>query len=238
MTTHIQLWSGPRNISTAMMYSFAQRDDTAVVDEPLYAHFLRVSGVDHPGRQEVLATMDDQGGRVMAELLDRVDRPGIFAKQMAHHLVDLDRRFLTRTRNILLYRHPARVIRSYTKVIEQPTLRDIGTQESHVLLEDLSRLGAHVILVDSDRFLEDPEAGLRALCQTCDIPYQSAMLHWEAGARPEDGSWARYWYASVHRSTGFGPPPEDLPDLPPQQEALGEEAMIWYHKLQEHAANL
>jgi len=205
-TLRINLWSGPRNVSTALMYSFAQRPDTRVVDEPLYGHYLRVSGAEHPGRNEVLAGMDADGRRVVREvILGPCDRPVVFFKQMAHHLVELDRGFLVETANVLLTRDPAEMLPSLAHQIPEPTLRDTGLAAQSELLAELRSLGQVAPVLDARELLLDPPGVLAELCRRLGIPFFTAMLSWPAGARPEDGVWAHHWYDNVHRSTGFDP---------------------------------
>lgn len=205
-TLRVCLWSGPRNVSTAVMYSFAQRTDTRVVDEPLYAHYLRVSGVEHPGREEVLAAQDDDGARVVERVvLGSCDRPVLFLKQMAHHLVDVDRGFLDHTANVFLIRDPAEVLRSLIRQIPRPTLEDTGLAAQAGLLEELQQRGQDPPVLDAKELLLDPRGVLERLCQLLDLAFDEAMLKWPAGEKPEDGVWAPHWYQNVHRSTGFEP---------------------------------
>ena len=205
-TLRINLWSGPRNVSTALMYSFAQRSDTQVVDEPLYGHYLRVSQADHPGREEVIAAMVCDGERVVRELiLGPVTKPVLFMKQMAHHLVEIDRGFLAETVNVFLIRDPVQMLPSLANNLRQPTLRDTGLAIQSELYRQLGELGQQPPVLDAKQLLLNPTVVLGELCQRLGIAFESAMLHWRAGARPEDGVWARYWYQNVHRSTGFEP---------------------------------
>jgi hypothetical protein len=202
----INLWSGPRNVSTALMYSFAQRPDTQVVDEPLYGHYLRVSGAPHPGREEVLAAMDCDGERVVRQvILGPAERPVVFFKQMAHHLVALDRSFLGKTTNVILTRDPAEMLPSLAHQIPQPSLRDTGLAAQSELLAELSALGQEPPVLDARELLLDPPGVLAELCRRLSIPFLPAMLSWPAGGRCEDGVWAPHWYENVHRSTGFTP---------------------------------
>ncbi len=231
-TTRIQLWSGPRNISTALMYSFARRADTRVLDEPLYGWYLRETGMLHPGREEILQSMECDGRKVIAEqLLGEKDRPVLFAKQMTHHLLDLPKDFLLKCKNVVLIRHPAKVLLSYNKVIENPTLDDIGIRQSHELYQYLRQHKAHAYVADGDEILKDPAMQLQALCAACDIAFDEAMLQWPAGPIPEDGIWAKYWYKRVHRSTGFEPFEEKSVQLPDYLEPVATEAMTYYHAL-------
>ncbi len=222
MTTHrICLWSGPRNVSTALMYSFAQRPDTRVVDEPLYAHYLRVSGVDHPGREQVLAAQDPDGEAVVRDVvLGPCDRPVLFTKQMAHHLRDLDRAFLDQTLNVLLVRDPREVLLSFRRVVPDPTLEDVGLAVQSELQAELTRRGRPPLVLDARRLLLDPPGVLRRLCAELGIPFSEAMLAWTPGPRPEDGCWAPHWYDAVHRSTGFAPYVERTGTLPPELEPV------------------
>jgi hypothetical protein len=207
MTKRINLWSGPRNISTAMMYAFAQRSDTQVFDEPLYAHYLSKSdgAAQHPGVAEVLASMEQDGAVVLQELLRFEARPIAFFKQMAHHWIDLDGDFLASCQNVLLTRTPAEMLLSYSEQIETPTLEGVGYAALLEIAEYLRERELPFIVLDSKTVLQQPENALRRLCQFLDIPFDAAMLGWEAGARPEDGVWAKYWYKNVHLSTGFAP---------------------------------
>jgi hypothetical protein len=233
----IQLWSGPRNVSTALMYSFAQRADTRVVDEPLYAHYLRVSGVDHPGRDEVLAAQDADGERVVRDvLLGTCDRPVVFFKQMAHHLVELDRGFLARCANVLLTRDPREMLPSLAANLDAPTLRDTGYAAQTALLAELRALGQDPPVLDARELLLDPEGVLAALCARLGLAFDPAMLAWEPGPRPEDGVWAPHWYANVHRSRGFDVHRAKTGPFPARLEPLLAECLPHYREL--HAAAL
>ncbi|MFI5135317.1 MAG: hypothetical protein ACHQD9_05655 [Chitinophagales bacterium] len=225
----INLWSGPRNISTAMMYSFEQRNDAQVVDEPLYAHYLYVSRAPHPGREEVLASQENDGRKVIEKILsDDWKMPVVFFKQMTHHLVNLPLDFLSQTKNILLIRNPKDVLISYSKVIENPVLFDIGIKQSYDLWRFLEAKNFHRIIVDANEVLKNPEAMLMKLCKNLGIEFQSAMLHWEAGARKEDGVWAKYWYQNVHQSTGFAPFEKEEKKLPERMMKIYEKAKPFY----------
>jgi len=203
-TLRIQLWSGPRNVSTALLYSFAQRGDTRVVDEPLYAHYLRVSGAEHPGRDEVLAAQEQDGEKVVREvLLGPCDRPVIFFKQMAHHLVELERSFLGSCANVILTRDPEEMLPSLAENLAVPTLRDTGYAMQTGLLRELRALGQEPPVLDARELLLDPRGVLTQLCARLSIAFDERMLAWKPGARPEDGIWAPHWYANVHRSSGF-----------------------------------
>lgn len=230
------LWSGPRNVSTALMYSFAQRPDIRVLDEPLYGHYLRVSGAQHPGRDEVLAAMDTDGARVVREVvLGPCDRPVLFMKHMAHHLVDLDLGFLARTTNVLLIRDPAEVLVSLVHQIPEPELRDTGLPAQTALLAEIERLGQEPLALDARELLLDPKGVLGALCARIGLAFDRRMLSWEPGPRPEDGAWAPHWYDNVHRSTGFAPYRPKGERVPAAIEPLLEASRPLYEELYRHA---
>lgn len=232
----IQLWSGPRNVSTALMYSFAQRSDTRIVDEPLYAHYLRVSGAEHPGRDEVLRAQDDWGDRVVREvILGSSTKPVVFFKQMAHHLVDLDHAFLARTENVLLTRDPREMLPSLAENLERPTLRDTGYAAQTDLLDELERIGQDPPVLEARELLLDPEGVLTELCRRLKLPFERAMLAWEPGARAEDGVWAPHWYANVHRSRGFDAYRPKRATFPARLEPLYEQCRPHYERLHRRA---
>lgn len=228
------VWSGPRNISTALMYSFAQRADTTVYDEPLYAHYLVNTGAReyHPGADDIIATMENDGEKVVADIiLGPQPTPVAFFKQMTHHLVELDQSFMSRTVNVLLTRHPRDMLPSYAEQVSDPTLADVGYKMHLDLLEYLQSLGQEPPVLDARATLEDPRGVLEKLCGHVGISFDEAMLSWPAGARPEDGIWAEYWYAGVHRSTGFQPYEPKTEPFPERLEALFDECMPYYDAL-------
>ena len=230
------LWSGPRNVSTALMYSFARRSDTRVVDEPLYAHYLRVSGADHPGRDEVLAAQDDDGERVVREVvLGDCDRPVLFLKMMAHHLVELDLGFVEHTTSVFLIRHPAEVLASLVHQVPEPTLADTGMAIQSRMVDDLVRSGRSPLVIDSRELLLSPRGVLGELCRGLGLDFEEAMLSWPAGGLPEDGVWAPHWYHNIHRSTGFLPYRPKTDPFPERLQPLLEECRPHYDRLFAHA---
>lgn len=237
MEKKINLWSGPRNVSTALMYSFAQRADMRVVDEPLYAHYLRLTGIEHPGREEILAKMENEGTKVLDALLAAdIEVKHLFAKQMAHHWLELPDSFLTATQNIFLIRSPDQVIFSYQKVIPNPRLADIGIKKQYEMFQQSAKQGGTPAILDGNELLKSPETVLKKLCENfLGIPFDRSMLSWKAGAIPEDGCWAKYWYHNVHQSTGFQPYQSKEVQLTQAQQALYEEAKPYYEALFEYA---
>ncbi len=226
------LWSGPRNVSTALMYSFNQRADTQVVDEPLYGHYLRVTGADHPGRAEVMNAVDCDGERVVREIvLGPCERSVSFQKHMAHHLVELDRSFLTKTTNVLLIRDPAEVVVTLAKQLAAPTLGDVGIAVQAQLLAQLCAKGQSPVVLDAKELLLDPEGVLRQLCEQTGIPWDGAMLSWPSGPKSCDGVWAPHWYENVHRSTGFEAWRPRVPATAPHLTRLIEECRPHYERL-------
>lgn len=211
------MWSGPRNLSTAMMRSFGSRKDTAVWDEPFFAPFLAVSGKDHPGRGETLAAhdADPQSVAKNCALPPRGGEPYFFQKHMPHHMLEgFPMDWAKEAKHFFLIRDPRRVIASYVRGRAEFDLDDLGYRLLREFHETLTKMtGTPPPVVDCTDILTDPEAMLSSLCRALDIPFDKAMLTWEKGPRPTDGAWAPYWYASVENSTGFSPPPRTVPEL-------------------------
>src|SRR3954467_1454182 len=203
----LAMWSGPRNISTAMMRSWGNRSDTVVVDEPFYAFYLAATGKRHPGREEVMAA-GETGWRKAINKLERplpVGKTVFFQKQMTHHLLpEVSRDWLASVTNCFLIRDPAEVIRSYIKKNDEPTLEDIGfVQQAEIFDLVRERSGQVPPVIDAQDVLENPERVLRLLCKAIGLPFDPAMLSWPPGLRETDGVWARHWYGEVAKSTGF-----------------------------------
>jgi Sulfotransferase domain len=232
----LSMWSGPRNVSTALMYSFRQRSDTVVFDEPLYGHYLHVSGAEHPGRDEVMAAMDMNGERVVREvLLASSDKPIHFYKNMAHHVLGLDRSFLSQLSNILLTRNPRDMLPSLAQQIPNPILRDTGLKEQVEILEIMLDNGQIPVVIDSRELLRNPSYVLQEVCKRLEIPFEETMLSWPAGAKSEDGVWAKHWYHNVHASTTFGKYEAKQEAFPQQLEPLLTESLPFYEQLYEYA---
>lgn len=231
----IAMWSGPRNLSTAMMYAFAARGDCAVVDEPFYGAYLQASGMDHPMREEVIASQSADAVVVAQGLLGPI--PGgkslYYQKHMTLHMLpQFDRGFMRGLTNVFLIRHPARVIASYAKKREAPTLADIGfAQQAELFDEVAGTLGHAPLVIDSGDIRADPRGALTGLCDALGVPFQDSMFHWTAGPKPYDGVWAPHWYGAVHRSTGFEEPEGPLPELTGMFADLLEQALPYYAKL-------
>jgi hypothetical protein len=217
------------------MYSFRQRSDTLVVDEPLYGHYLRTTGADHPGASEVMGMMDD-GGRVVREvLLGPCGRPVHFFKNMAHHLVGLDREFLSRITNVLLIRNPEEMLPSLAEQLPEPTLRDTGLQQQVEILDAVLEVGEEPVVLEARELLLDPARVLREVCGRLGVPFEAAMLRWPAGPKPEDGVWAEHWYESVHASTGFAPYRPKTGRFPERLRPLLRECLPLYERLRGYA---
>lgn len=235
----IAMWSGPRNLSTAMLYSFAARGDCAVSDEPFYAAFLAATGIDHPMRDEVIAAQPTDPAKVAAALVgpNPDDRPVWYQKHMTMHMVpQFDRGFLAGLTNVFLLRHPARVIASYVRKRESPTLADLGFLQQAELFDQVADLtGTTPPVISAEAILQNPEQALTRLCEALGLPFTDRMLHWPAGPKPFDGVWAPHWYNAVHRSTGFGAKEGPLPDLPPASQRLAELALPAHDRLAVHS---
>lgn len=219
------------------MYSFAQRSDTRVYDEPLYAYYLKHSDADayHPGAEETLATMENDGDRVVDMMMGAHDKPVVFFKHMTHHLLNLDRSFMKDCVNVILTRDPEDMLPSFAKVIDKPTMTDVGYAAHMDLLDDLRKMSVEPIVLDAKKLLLNPEGVLHQLCERAGIPFEKNMLHWQAGARPEDGSWAKYWYKNVHNSTGFAKYTPKTEPFPDHLHPLLSECLPLYRKLEKMA---
>jgi hypothetical protein len=229
----IAMWSGPRTVSTALMRSWENRPDTAVTDEPLYAFYLDRTGIDHPGRDAVIASQPTDWRVVLAGLTGAPLPPGVsigYAKHMTHHLLpEIDRAALAPFRHAHLIRDPRELVASYARVRAQPTLEDLGVPQQAEIFE---RFGGPV--VDSRDLLADPEGILRALCRALEVPFDFKMLSWPPGPRDSDGVWAPYWYDSVRASTGFAPYRPPAEPLPVRLEPLAERCMPYFERLHEY----
>ena len=228
----LAMWSGPRNVSTALMRSFGSRADTVVVDEPLYAAYLAATGIEHPGRDAVLASQPSDWRDVAAALTGGLPA-GVavhYQKHMAHHLLpDVGRDWLGDLTHAYLVRDPEHVVASYAKVRGEPTLPDLGYPQQ---VEIFRRYGGPV--VDAGDLLRDPAGVLAALCGAVGIGYDPAMLAWEPGRRETDGVWAPWWYAGVEASTGFGPPDMRPARVPARLAGLVDAARPYYDELAAH----
>lgn len=224
----IAMWSGPRNLSTAMMYAFGNRADFAAWDEPFYASYLKRTGINHPMRDEIIAAHDSDSVSVSAQCAGPVpnDKPHWYMKHMGIHMDDTPLDWAEGCVNVHLIRHPARVIASYAAKRENPTLHDIGFVQQ---VEVFERLPGPVI--DSADIRQNPQAMLRKLCAEIGLPFDPAMLSWQPGLRDFDGVWAAHWYGTVHQSTGFAGAEGDLPVLTGEAADLCAQALPYYEKL-------
>ncbi len=219
------------------MYAFAQRADTAVLDEPLYAHFLRCTGARRPDREATLAGCDADGLRVLRESILApavLERPFRFCKHIVNQWVDLPDALLTDMgAHVLFIRDPRRIVASYAKVVSAPRLEDVALPEVERFAQKLEALGLHPVVLDSADLLTDPEGMLRTLCTAVGQSFDPAMLHWPSGPRPEDGPWAPWWYKGLHASTGFRAREAALPELEGPLAELAEACMPAYQRLRE-----
>lgn len=218
------------------MYSFAQRSDIKVVDEPFYTYYLIKTGLDHPGREEIIASMSINPDEILNDIQKLSEsHVNVFLKNMAHHHEGLDWGYLTDMVNIFLIRDPRKLIASFAQVIPNPTMQDIGLKHEAELLDYVIEYGKHSpIVIDSNDILPDPQKGLEKLCQKINIPFDAKMLSWEAGPIAEDGVWAKYWYKNVHSSTGFTRQKTSDRPLPDHCKPLYLEALPYYEKLKSY----
>jgi sulfotransferase family protein len=226
----IAMWSGPRNLSTAMMYAFAARGDCAVMDEPFYAPYLAATGLEHPMDREITAAHESDPDVVAARISGPVrgDLAHLYMKLMPHHMLDdFPMGWAADCVHVHLIRHPARVIASYAAKREAPTMADIGFRQQLALWQ---RFGG--VIVDSHDIRKDPVATIRSLCRAIDLPYRPAMQSWPRGGHADDGVWARHWYGAVHDSTGFAGAEGPLPQLTGSYGDLCNAALPAYLEMQ------
>ncbi|HEV3410427.1 MAG TPA: hypothetical protein VG095_09035 [Chthoniobacterales bacterium] len=233
------MWSGPRNISTAMMRAWGNRPDTIVVDEPLYAFYLHRTNADHPGREEVIAAGETNWRKVVARLTSDPLPEGkriFYQKHMTHHLLpEIDRSFLNRLANCFLIRDPAEVIASYMKKNYEPALEDVGfVQQGEIFDFVCAETRSTPPVIDARDVLENPARMLRLLCDALGVEFTEAMLSWPPGFRETDGVWAKYWYAEVEKSTGFQPRTSARPEVPAHLYSIYERCRDVYERLREY----
>lgn len=238
MPLRIAMWSGPRNISTAMMRAWENRPDAAVVDEPFYAAYLADTGLDHPGRDEIIASQPTDWREVVASLKGPV--PGgkavLYQKHMTHHMLPgFGRDWLADVTNCFLVRRPDEVVASYAETRRAPTLDDLGFPQQAELFDRVAdRLGHAPPVLDAADVLRDPAGMLTALCAAVGIGFDARMLSWPPGTRATDGVWAKHWYGAVERSTGFNPLRANSKPVPPMLQPLVEAAQPIYERLATH----
>jgi len=234
----VAMWSGPRNISTAMMRAWGNRSDSVVIDEPFYAYYLKATGKKHPGADEVIATGETDWRKVVARLTGPVPsgKGLFFQKQMAHHLLpEVDREWLSGVTNCFLIRDPREVIASYIKKQEAPTLDDLGfVQQTEIFRWVRDRTGTAPPVIDARDVLENPKRLLRLLCEAVGIEFSKSMLSWPSGLRDTDGVWAKHWYGEVARSTSFQPYRTKNDEVPKQLREIYVRCCECYDRLYEH----
>lgn len=238
MTIAIAMWSGPRNISTAMMRAWENRSDTEVVDEPFYACYLKATGIEHPMTNEIFADQSSDWNEVAKAMIAPVIIGGFkadifYQKQMTHHMLsDVDLEWTKHLKHCFLIRHPEKVVASYIKKRSTVTEEAVGFQRQYELYEKISEITSQKIpVIDSDLFLQNPEYYLKKICDLFEITFQSQMLKWPQGKRASDGVWASHWYQVVEKSTGFSAPIDRAIDLNKIQQQVVDNCLPWYQRM-------
>lgn len=231
----IAMWSGPRNISTAMMRSWGNRPDTVVCDEPFYAYYLQATGLPHPVRDEVIAGGETDWRRVAESLTGEIPegKTVFYQKQMTHHqLPEIDRQWLSKVKNCFLIRDPREVIVSYCKKNYEPTALDVGFPQQVEIFDWVrTHCDPHPPVIDARDVLRNPQKSLRRLCEVLQLPFTDQMLEWKEGPRATDGVWAPYWYAEVFSSTTFQPYRERTETVPAHLRKVHDECREIYDRL-------
>lgn len=230
----IAMWSGPRNLSTAMMYSFGARADCAVTDEPFYAAYLDKTGIDHPMRDEVLASQSLDASAIAAGLVgsNPAQKPHWYQKHMTQHMVEgIPRDWMAGVTNVFLIRHPARVVASFAKKYPEVQESDIGFTQQLELYDYVLSLGQNPVVIDSFDIRTDPMGRLRNLCEAISISWDDAMLKWPKGGHEADGVWGAHWYDAVHNTTGFAEAEGPLPKLSGRLQDLVDSVLPAYSKM-------
>jgi hypothetical protein len=234
----IAMWSGPRNISTAMMRAWGNRDDTIVIDEPFYAYYLKVTAIEHPGADEVISTGETDWRKIVTHLTGPIanGKRIFFQKQMTHHLLpEIDREWVGRVTNCFLIRDPREVINSYINKREDPALEDLGfVQQAEIFDFVRTRTNGVPPVVDAKDVLQNPERTLRLLCEAIGVQFSKSMLSWPPGLRDTDGIWAKHWYSEVEKTTSFQPYHPKYYELPEKFSELYERCRNCYEKLYQH----
>ncbi len=232
----IAMWSGPRNISTAMMRAWENRTDTRVTDEPFYAHYLQATGIDHPGRANIIVSQSTDWEVVAAECAATTDTTGHkihYQKHMTQHLLPhMSLAWIDTLVNVFLIRSPQAVVSSYARARPDLTPADLGFEQQHRLYQYMvEQLGDKPLVIAADDVLRDPRTTLGAICDKAGVDFTESMLSWPAGARDSDGVWAPYWYENVQKSTGFGPYKEKVLNLTTAQQAIADQCQPFYEQL-------
>ena len=227
----ICLWSCPRNVSTALMYSFGSREDTEIYDEVLYGYYLHKTGLQHPGYSDVINNMETDSKKVINQIILKPNKDINFHKLMTHFLIDLDLEFLKKVSNVIFIRDPREIINSYDKVIPNPTIEDIGVKQQYELYNHLIKTNNNTVVLDSSILLKNPKEILTILCDKLEISYSNKMLKWTKGPKKADGIWAKYWYKNVHSSNGFNNYEIKDFNLNTENEMLAQDCEKYYNFL-------
>ena len=234
----LAMWSGPRNLSTAMMYAFASRPDFTAVDEPFYAAYLNETGLKHPMRDQILIAQPQDPHQVVDSLLgpDPEGCPNVYHKHMTQHMIEaIPRDWMLKVTNVFLIRHPARVVASFAKKYPNPKIEDIGFHQQADLFRYLVKNGQKPIVINSADIRSNPEQKLRDLCGALGLAFDAKMLKWTKGGQSCDGVWAPHWYGAVHNSTGFDGPEGPIPELSGHLSDLVDHSMVYYEELAQHS---
>ncbi|GEQ84643.1 branched chain amino acid aminotransferase [Patiriisocius marinistellae] len=218
------------------MYSFAQRKNIKVLDEPFYAYYLhnKDKRVKHPSENEIFKSMEISEEKIIAQIEKQALKKDVFIKGMAHHYLSNKPQFILNWENIILIRHPQKLLTSFSKVIENPTIDDIGIKKASQLFTFLSQSGNVPLIIDSDELIKSPKVYLQKICEKLKIPFSEKMLKWKKGGIPEDGVWAKHWYKNVHNSQEFSVQKSTKQKIPERLLPVLDEALDYYNILKNY----
>jgi hypothetical protein len=230
----IACWSGPRNISTALMRSWSSRKDVFVSDEPFYAYYLKEKKLKHPMHEEIIENYPNTYDDVVLNLTSKIpnDKEHWYQKHMAHHLIDLSKiDWIKSFENCILIRHPKNVINSYTKKNSLNNINELGYPQQYQIIKYLNRIGKKFIVIDSNILIDNPKKILTQWCNGIDLEFNDSMLSWKMGKHPQDGIWGKHWYDNVVNSTNFQKFLQNESELNEKYQSIYDEALDYYNKL-------
>ena len=232
----VACWSGPRNISTALMRSWSSRKDTFVTDEPFYAYYLKETKLKHPLYKEIIDKYSSNYDEVVNYLINRIpkDKKIWYQKHMAHHIFSFNNiEWINNCENCILLRHPKEVISSYSKKNKLNSVEELGYPQQYEIIKYLKKINKSYVIIDSSELLKNPEKVLSNWCMKINIKFDKSMLRWEKGNYDSDGIWWKSWYDNVIKTTGFKEYEKKDINIENKYDSIYNESMKYYTYLKE-----